>query len=64
MVSVGHSTEVLSQFFEELTEEHRKNIQSVSGDVAKWIDSCIEKYIPHAKRCVDAFHVVTWAMGL
>lgn len=31
----GHSTEVLSQFFEELTEEHRKNIQSVSGDGAK-----------------------------
>ena len=23
---------------------------------------CIEKYIPNAKRCVDVFHVVTWAM--
>ena len=57
----GHSTEVLSKFFEELTEEQRKNIQSVSGDGAKWIDACIEKYIPHAKRCVDSFHVVTWA---
>lgn len=57
----GHSTEVLSKFFEELTEEQRKNIQSVSGDGAKWIDACIQKYIPHAKRCVDAFHVVTWA---
>ena len=31
----GHSTEVLSQFFEELTEEHRNNIQSVPGDGAK-----------------------------
>lgn len=57
----GHSTEVLSKFFEELTEEQRKNIQPVSGDGAKWIDACIQKYIPHAKRCVDAFHVVTWA---
>lgn len=58
----GHSAEVLSQFFEELTEEQRMSIQSVSGDGAKWIDACIQKYIPHAKRCVDAFHVVTWAM--
>ena len=57
----GHSTEVLSKFFEELSDEQRKSIQSVSGDGAKWIDACIEKYIPHAKRCVDAFHVVTWA---
>ena len=56
----GHSTEVLSKFFEELSDEQRKSIQSVSGDGAKWIDACIEKYIPHAKRCVDAFHVVTW----
>jgi len=58
----GHSTEVLSKFFEELTEEQRQKIKCVSGDGAKWIDACIEKYIPHAKRCVDGFHVVTWAM--
>lgn len=58
----GHSTEVLSRFFEELTQEQRLNIKCVSGDGAKWIDACIEKYIPHAWRCVDSFHVVTWAM--
>nr|CDL66525.1 unnamed protein product [uncultured bacterium] len=58
----GHNAEVLSQFFEDLTEEQRMNIKSVSGDGAKWIDTCIEKYIPHAKRCIDAFHVVTWGM--
>ena len=58
----GHSTEVLSRFFEELTEAQRKSIRRVSGDGAKWIDACIEKYIPHAVRCVDSFHVVTWAM--
>ena len=57
----GHSTEVLSKFFEELTDEQRQSIKSVSGDGAKQIDACIEKYIPHAKRCVDAFHVVAWA---
>ncbi len=58
----GHSKEVLSKFFEELTQEQRLNIKCVSGDGAKWIDSCISEYIPHAKRCVDGFHVVTWAM--
>ena len=42
----GHSTEVLSRFFEELTQEQRLNIKCVSGDGAKWIDACIEKYIP------------------
>ena len=31
-------------------------------DGARWIDACIKKYIPHATRCVDGFHVVTWAM--
>lgn len=60
--SLGHSTEVLSKFFEELTEEQRQGIKSVSGDGAKWIDACVDKYIPHALRCVDGFHVVTWAM--
>ena len=58
----GHSTEVLSKFFEELTDEQRKNIQSVSGDGAKWIDECIREYCPNANRCVDPFHVIEWAM--
>lgn len=58
----GHSTEVLSKFFEELTQEQRDAIKCVSGDGAKWIDACVKKYIPNATRCVDPFHVVTWAM--
>ena len=32
-----------------------------SGDGARWIDDCIKQYVPHAKRCVDPFHVVQWA---
>lgn len=60
--SPGHSTETLSQFFEELTQEQKDSIKCVSGDGAKWIDACMEKYIPNATRCVDPFHVVTWAM--
>lgn len=57
----GHDTETLSLFFEQLTEEQRKNIKTVSGDGARWIDACIKKYIPHATRCMDGFHVVQWA---
>ena len=60
--SLGHSTEVLSKFFEELTEEQRQSIKRIFEDGAKWIDSCVEKHIPHAIRCVDGFHVVTWTM--
>lgn len=60
--SLGHSTETLSQFFEEIAQEQKESIKCVSGDGAKWIDVCLEKYIPNATRCVDPFHVVTWAM--
>ena len=57
----GHSIETLSKFFELLTPEQRASIQTVTGDGAKWIDTCIAKYIPHATRVIDAFHVVGWA---
>lgn len=57
----GHNHEVLSQFFELLSDEQRQSIQTVSGDGARWIDSCIKQYVPHAHRCVDPFHVVQWA---
>ncbi len=60
--SPGHSTEVLSKFFEELTSEQRASIKHISGDGARWIDACVEKYIPNATRSVDPFHVVSWAM--
>lgn len=56
----GHSVETFSKFFEELTQEQRQSIESVSGDGARWIDACIEKYIPHATRTIDGFHVVCW----
>ena len=56
----GHSVESFSKFFEELTEEQRQGIETVSGDGARWIDACMEKYIPHATRTIDGFHVVCW----
>ncbi len=53
--------EVLSQFFERLTPEQRASIRYASADGAKWITSCVEEYCPHAQRCADPFHVVSWA---
>ena len=60
-VGVNHGKEVLSRFFELLTPEQRASIETISGDGARWIDACCEKYIPHAVRGIDPFHCVEWA---
>jgi transposase len=60
-VAKNHGEAVLSSFFEELTEEQRAAIEVVTGDGARWITACCEKYCPHACRCTDPFHVVSWA---
>jgi hypothetical protein len=46
---------------EELTEEERANIGVIAGDGAKWIDQCKDEYFRNATRCMDPFHVCTWA---
>ena len=58
---IGFGKEVLSQFFKLLTPEQRASIRCVSADGARWIASCIAEYCPNAERCVDPFHVVSWA---
>ena len=58
---IGHGKEVLSRFFELLTPEQRASIRLVSADGARWIASCVEEYCPNAERCIDPFHVVSWA---
>lgn len=57
----GHDKETLSMFFELLTPEQRQAIRHVSGDGARWIDACLQIYVPQAVRCVDSFHVVQWS---
>lgn len=57
----GYGKDVLSQFFELLSEEQRASIRCVSADGARWIASCVEEYCPNAQRCIDPFHVVSWA---
>ena len=56
----GFGVEVFSKFCEELSEDERQSIEVVAGDGARWIDTCVEKYFPKAKRCIDFFHVVSW----
>ncbi len=60
-VHENHGKSVFGKFFEALTEEQRTSFRCISGDGARRIDECIAKYVPHATRCVDPFHVVQWA---
>jgi len=57
----GFGDEVLALFFEELTPKQRDCIKYVVADGAKWITRQVEKYCKDAVRCVDPFHVVSWA---
>jgi transposase len=57
----GYGKVVLSEFFEGLTEEQRAKIKYVTADGAGWIADCIKDYCPNAERCIDPFHVVSWA---
>jgi transposase len=59
--SIGYDKEALAQFFELLTREQRTSIRCVSTDEARWIAAGIKKYCPNGERCVDPFHVVSWA---
>ena len=58
---IGFGKETLSKFFELLTPKQRASIQCVSADGARWIADCVKKYCPNAERCIDPFHVVSWA---
>lgn len=60
-VGINHGKAVLSRFFELLKPEQCASIETISGDGAKWIDACRDKYIPQAVRVLDPFHCVEWA---
>ena len=59
-VGIGKGYEVLSQFFDLLSDEQRASIKVVTADGADWITKCVEQYCPNAVRCMDSFHVVEW----
>lgn len=57
----GYGKEVLSLFFQSLSQEQLDGIEYVVADGARWITACVEEFCPKAVRCVDPFHVVSWA---
>lgn len=61
-VADGHGFSVLEQFYKGLSPEQLSSIKVVTGDGARWITDCVNKYTPGCERCVDPFHVVEWAM--
>lgn len=61
-VGKGTGKEVLSSFFALLTQEQREFIELVSADGARWIQRCIEEWLPNCEKCIDGFHVVQWAI--
>lgn len=61
-VGKGTGKEVLSSFFALLKQEQRESIELTSTDGTRWIQSCIEEWLPNCERCIDGFHVVQWAI--
>lgn len=57
----GHGKSVLEEFYKKLSDEQKSSIKVVTGDGAKWITECVEKFTPSCVRCMDSFHVVEWA---
>lgn len=58
----GHGKAVFTEFFKALSPQQLESIKLISGDGARWIQNCMDEFCPDARRCIDPFHVVEWAM--
>ena len=58
----GRNKETLTRFFTELGPQRCAALTHVSADGAEWIHTVVRENAPDAVICLDAFHVVTWAM--
>ena len=56
----GYGKDVFSLFLKALTPGQRASIKVVTGDGARWIDSCVAEHRPNAERVLDGFHIVSW----
>ena len=56
----GYGRDVFGLFFQALTPEQRASIRLVTGDGARWIDSCVDRWCPNVERVLDGFHIVSW----
>ncbi|WP_287544733.1 transposase [Bifidobacterium sp.] len=59
----GYGRDVFDLFFQQLAEEQKASIRVVTGDGARWIDSCVAAHCPNAERVLDGFHIVSWMTG-
>lgn len=58
----GRNQDTLGRFFDELGAERAALLTHVSCDGAEWIHALVRARAPQALICLDAFHVVAWAM--
>lgn len=58
----GRNKDTLTRFFTELGDQRCRSLTHVSADGAEWIHTVVRAYAPTAVICLDAFHVVMWAM--
>jgi transposase len=58
----GRNKETLAKFFDELGPDRAAMLTHVSADGAEWIHAVVRDKAPQAVICLDAFHVVMWAM--
>ena len=57
----GRDRKTLAAFFDDLGEQRCAQIRLVSADAADWIGDVVAQRCPQAIRCMDPFHVVSWA---
>ena len=57
----GHDHKVLKAFYAELGDERKAKLQAVSLDMGSAYAKATSEEVPHARQCVDPFHVVQLA---
>jgi transposase len=57
----GRDAETLKAFYDELGAERAARLQAVSLDLGSAYEKATRKAVPHARQCVDPFHVVQLA---
>ena len=58
----GRNKDTVAAFFDELGAGRSAMLTHVSCDGAEWIHAVVRQRAPQALICLDAFHVVAWAL--
>lgn len=60
-VGEGRNQQVFADFLASLGDTGRERIEAVSMDMAKTYRNAAALQVPHAKICLDPFHIIKWA---